>query len=637
LRYLKICWGKNKLPTKLNKMKKLLIIALAAVTFNAKAQPVYVDRIGFKLESIADIDIGWMEICKHNTAPKGKQLGNRKYSAKQIGNCQQFIEWMQQSYTPRGCLGNATYHQNYIPTFSGTNSLLGNAINTHAHALPLMYGAQTKIHMFLKKDAKGKFVPQTSHGDFWFIEANQLRQISKPISFISSTEAYYFLLPNFRDNKNGYNDADRARSDLLGFDKHKNIAKYQHFFLPSSQYVVIMTKDNKALPFEKITIGEFFTEAEKKFPVWQKIVPVSAENYVIAQKNIARLKEKYKPKWNDYAELRVDGPDISLQYFVNATEGYDDIFDKKETQATFAILKVKQSALELCKTDPPQWLVIRWTWGMENQAYFLHFHESILNNFNFDYAYNYFFEPEKIKGQAYKPQRSPSFKEAVVVSGASEASKKISTDKSIFFFEDFSTTSIGKKPIGWEAKFANGGTTAVVSKPDGLDGNWVALRGHKINASSLKKPLPQNFTLSYDLVATQNFTWGAKGLSMLLSKETSAGNAESFIKVKLRPGFDGRDGEAELETKFTTPPGYLTGSKWYTAKGFSNNNKNNRISITIKKTGEMLQVFINKTKIAEYEKALPDAHLFNALSFDCAGNSAENDTYYISNIKITKD
>lgn len=93
--------------------------------------------------------------------------------------------------------------------------------------------------------------------------------------------------------------------------------------------------------------------------------------------------------------MRFDGPDISLQYFVNATEGYDDIFDKKATQATFAILKVKQSALELCKTDPPQWLVIRWTWGMENQAYFLHFHESILNNFNFDYAYNYFFEPEK--------------------------------------------------------------------------------------------------------------------------------------------------------------------------------------------------------------------------------------------------
>ena len=50
----------------------------------------------------------------------------------------------------------------------------------------------------------------------------------------------------------------------------------------------------------------------------------------------------------------------------------------------------------------------------------------------------------------------------------------------------------------------------------------------------------------------------------------------------------------------------------------------------------MLQVFIDKTKIAEYEKAIPAAHLFNAMSFT-SYNSGENDKYYISNIKITKD
>src|SRR5687767_7824562 len=130
-------------------MKKIILLALIAVAITTQAQPVYVDRIGFKLESIADIDIGWMEIRKHATAPKGKQLGDRIYSAKQIGYSQQFVEWMQQSYTPRGCLGNATYYQNHIPKFSSTNSLLGNAINMHAQALPLMYGAQTKVHMFL--------------------------------------------------------------------------------------------------------------------------------------------------------------------------------------------------------------------------------------------------------------------------------------------------------------------------------------------------------------------------------------------------------------------------------------------------------------------------------------------------------
>ncbi len=153
----------------------------------------------------------------------------------------------------------------------------------------------------------------------------------------------------------------------------------------------------------------------------------------------------------------------------------------------------------------------------------------------------------------------------------------------------------------------------------------------------MKKPLPQNFTFSYDLVASQNFTWGSKGLTMQLSKETSPANAESFLKLKLRPGSDGRDGEATLETKFPAPPGYSNGTKWYVANGFSNNKKNNHITVTIKKMDEKLQVFIDKTKIAEYEKAIPAAHLFNALSFECGGNSAENDKYFISNIKITRD
>jgi hypothetical protein len=314
-----------------------------------------------------------------------------------------------------------------------------------------------------------------------------------------------------------------------------------------------------------------------------------------------------------------------------------DIYGKEGIHTTFPILKVKKKTLALCKTDQPQWLVIRWTMSMPNQPYNIHLHESILNNFNFDYVYNFFFDPEKVKGQSYKPLRSPSYKEAVVITETSEASKKNADDKNIFFFEDFSTTALGKKPIGWQATLAHAGTTGVVTNPDGLEGNWVELRGHYISATLLKKPLPQNFTLSYDLVASQNFTWGAKGLTMQLSKETSPGNAESFLNLRLRPGFNGRDGEAVLETKFPSPPGYSNGTKWYVANGFSNNKKNNRITVTIKKIDEKLQVFIDKTKIAEYEKAIPAAHLFNALSFDCNGNSAENDKYYISNIKITKE
>ena len=619
-------------------MRRIILIALVAVSFTTKAQ-VYVDRIGFKLESIADIDIGWMKIYKPPASAKGKTSGTRIYSDKQIGDCHQFVGWMQQSYLPKGCQGDAGYYQNYIPTFSSTNSLLGNAINEQLAALPNMYGAYSRMFMFLKKDAQGKFVPQNGLSDFWRIEANLLEHITKSVWFISSAEEYYFLLPDFTSNSKGYNADDKDAGNLGGFANNKNIEQYKHFYIPpriivdDDGYVVIMTKDNKELPFEKITIGDFFTLVEKNLPVWQKVKPTSPENFARAQKNLSRLKAKYKNKWNDIAELSL-GEEVDLYYFVNATEEHYDMFDKKEG-ALFPILKVSKQALAACKTDQPQWLVIRWDGGMPNSSYYMHLHESILNNFNFQYVYDYFYNPEKVKGQPYKPLRSPTYKEAVVVSEASGEAKKNATDKNIYFFDDFSTSTIGKKPTGWQSTLARG-TTSVVTKRDGLEGNWAIIADYKINPPQLKTPLPENFTLSYELVAAQNFTWGAKGLVFQLSKEVSPGNAESYLQLKLRPGFDGKDGEATLETKFPSPPGYSNGTKWYAAPGFSNNKKNNLITVTIKKKDEMLQVFIDKVKIAEYEKAIPAALLFNAMSFSSV-NSGDNDKYFISNIKITKD
>lgn len=629
-------------------MNKVIFLTLLVASFSAQAQPVYVDRIGFNLESIADIDIGWMEIRKHTTATEGKQLGDRIYSAKQIDNCQKFVEWMQQSYLPRGCLGNTTYYQNYIPKFSGTNSKLGNAIDMHRQALPHLYGAVSRMYMFLKKDAQGKFVPQNTFAETWNVEANQLENISMPVSFISSADEYYFVLPDFNSNAKSYDANDKAASNFKDFNIHKNIQAYQHFYIPPKtmndfpHYVVVLTNNNKKLPFEKITIGDFFTQVEKQLPVWQKVDPVSAENFALAQKNLARLKEKYKAKWDDIAELDLSNTDFSLTGFVNATEGYSDMFDnkdiygKKGVYTTFPILKVSKAAKELCKKDEPQWLVVRWTVGMCTRAFNIHLHESILNNFNFEYLYNFFYDPQKVKGQSYKPLRSPSFREAVVVTEPSEATKKNNTDKNIFFFEDFSTTVVGKIPIGWKSEIGSGGSQGLVTNLEGLGGNWAVVADYTITPTKIKKPLPQNFTLSFDVVVTQNFTWGAKTLRFKLAKETSAGNAESFINLGMRPGYGGSGGEVSLETKFPSPPGYSNGSYSFVAPGFSNNKKNNRISVTIKKKDEMLQVFIDNNKIAEYEKAIPAAHLFNALSF-YSYNSGPNDKFYISNIKITKE
>lgn len=419
-------------------MKKILVIVLIIFTTSAQAQ-VYRDRIGFDLESIAHIDIGWIKMYSYPTPPVAKQTGDRAYSAAQIGYSRAFIEWMQQTYQPKGCLGDARYYLNAIYKFSSTNSRLGNAISSHVQALPLLYGAYSKMYMFLKKDAAGKFVPQNNLAEYWNIEANGLQYISKPAWFISSTEEYYFVLPDFESNPKGYDDEDKAASDFGGFRNHKSIAAYTRFYIPpkvigdNPWYVVIMTKDGE-LPFEKITIGEFFSQVEKQFPVWQKIDPVPADAFAAAQKNLARLREKYKSKWNEVARLKLTDTDITLQNFVNATEGYDDLFDntgsngREGPYTTFPVLKVKKGVRELCQTGGPQWLVIRWTMGMPNYSFNVHMHESILNNFNFAYAYNYFFHPEKVKGQSYKPLRSPLAKEAVIPNEVSKQMQQAAAD-----------------------------------------------------------------------------------------------------------------------------------------------------------------------------------------------------------------
>lgn len=386
-------------------MKYFTLILLFFVSQICSAQ-IYHDRIGFDLESIADLNIGWMEMRNHTAVPQGKQNGKRIYSAKQIGYSQQFVEWMQQSYTPKGVLGRATYFQNYIYKFSSTNSMKGNAINELKDALPLSYGALTTIYIYLKKDEKGNFVPQNNLSDSWAIEANQLKSISTPVSFISNANDYYFLLTNYKLLKSGYPEYAKTNSNLFGFDENKNIKPFLNFY-SNGQYIVILTKGNAPLPFEKITIGEFLIEAEKQFPKWQKIENLPAETFVAAQKNLARLKEKYKSKWNDVAQLQLPAQ-IDLYDFVNAKKGSGDMLDKSGCSERFPILRVKKEALELCKRDEPQWITVRWSISLPNEKYARHFHESILNNFNFQYLYNFFFASEKIKGQAYKPLRSPN-------------------------------------------------------------------------------------------------------------------------------------------------------------------------------------------------------------------------------------
>ena len=268
----------------------------------------------------------------------------------------------------------------------------------------------------------------------------------------------------------------------------------------------------------------------------------------------------------------------------------------------------------------------------------LSLHNAILNNVDFQYIYDYFFDPAKVKGQPYKPLRSPSFTEAVVAGKSSEAATKNAADPAVVFFEDFSSSPVGKKPLNWHSTLDNTGATSVVTELKGLDGHWASMGGMGIKPTSLKTPLPRDFEISYDVVAAQNYRWGAKGLTLKLSR--TAGTTTSFLAVKIRPGFDGRQGEVEIEGQFPgAPAGYMSRSKWVGAPGFSNNAAINRVTVTLRKKGDLLEVLVGPTKVAEFEKGVPPGVQFDALMFDLQGNTGNSadERMFIGNIRIANN
>jgi hypothetical protein len=581
-------------------------------------------------QSIEDSVFGWYKVYHFTGAKEIKTLDNRIFSIAQLSLCDSLANWMQASYLPRGGIGDIK--KNVFPK--------ANQYSPYNAAWPQGYGV-TAYTWNVRYNSQGKAERIQESETPWDISANAVP--GWPIRDLSTATRYYFTMPSF-DGR----DEEKQVQDL---SKVEYLKPYITFWVKNieagngTEYV-LLCKNNKS-PFQKITKGEYLQLLETAIPrVYQeekrRIYEQNKDNQksidyfmgYLDEKNNKRMiclknnKDKYKNRLLETAETFSAQPDIML-------ENYQDVFEGNGGMAfTYPIYTIDPAMYELCKGDRPQWILASWYWAPNNPKE-KRMHESIINNFAFDYVYNFFFAPEKVKGQPYKPRRSPSGGEAVVATEASEVNKRNATDSHIHFFEDFSTTPIGKKPVGWQTKSGSDGSTSVVMKLDGVEGNWAVLKGHYARPAFLKTPMPHNFTLSYDVIVPEKFTWGAKGLVLMLAHETSGGVAGAFISVKLRPGSGGADGEATVETTF--PSGYASGTKWYVATGFSNNKAINRIHVTITKRDEALQLFIDKKKIADYNKGVPADVQFNGLSFDMSRSDGENEKYFISNITITKD
>lgn len=593
---------------------------------------------GQKYDYYKDEYIGWIKMYKFKGAAKTAQVENKKYSIAQLSLIDSFANWMQASYTPKGALGDII---KYVSPKTGIYNE-----NKYNAAVPHSYGARAASYLYLKKSGTG-WTPENNLAYGWTICANEIPLNYRHQDF-ETGKVCLFTLPALREE-------DQDEQALYGLSKYPAINKYIHHVSPkyaSSLRInhVILSKNN-VNPFIQLTIGEALQYAEDALPVKlaeelknirannigrqaeiERLSGYQEQNFARCRETLALMKEKYKNRLHEPAYTSggiISDLQNGYDFFTKAKVNEQGRLDK-----TTPLLRVRPEMEALCKTDKPQWIMIKWYGGGMNDLPFKHMHESIINNFDFDYVYNFFFEPEKVKGVGYKPKRSPTFEEKLVVNEKSDAAKKNETDASVFLFEDFSSTPEGNMPQGWNANLNSNGQKPAIKKEEGL--NWINLNGQTFHINKLNKNLPQDFTASFDVFVRKGFHWGSPGLELYLAgdEKYKGSNYGNYIMVKIRPGFDERDGWATVNVKTPTKTAFPSE---VAVPGFSNNKPINRTKVTVRKKGESLQVFVGETKVFDEKSALPANLLLNHLFFKEDYQGWEVEDFYISNIIITKE
>ena len=606
-------------------------------------------------QSIQDSIIGWWDNPHFDNQLKPD---NTVLQKKKIAIVDKFVEWMKKSYTPVGGLGTFTRYVN----------------KNNCSVLFMVWDVSFKKEWL---DAKGRFKPIDEQNTKFRISANTIPG-GYGIPFINTPTQYLFTWP-----PNGYSIKNNP-SQETSLSNNSNTGK---FLTKVNELSTVYLAPGHKLPVVPVTKGELLQLAEdavgrqlqaEKEDVENKLsgnIKAQQDAFEYRKKNIEKyrvniqqLREKHKSTLNDPAVLRIMQPTI-YSFEINPDPFIISKYEETSKQY-FPVYKIEPVVLEKFKTDQPQWMAISFPYKTKedgNQLYEMY--RAITENFNYDYAYDYFFNPEKVKGKPYKPaneeqlnarldgyrKKSDGQKSAVATQAGLPAN--------VLFMDDFLNNAEGSKPAGWY--FSTYGKHATVTAIKNKPGKWVQLGyNNAFSSTGMKKPLPENFTMEYDL-ATDEFSTPTGGAAELYlstyslnqnGMENKTGKGTS-VSVRVTSGNEAGNnnnnyrGAAKIEMHSWPGVNVENNSEGlyytYNLSEFTNNKRQIHVKLQIK--NGVLKLFINEKHVAEstgfkmlYGKpctscALPANTKFNTIYWKNTTNDAEKVKVYISNIKLTKE
>jgi len=357
-------------------------------------------------------EIGWKKIYHFEGYTKPISVDAKTYSPTMLSFADSVANWMQESYTPKGGLGDIKKY-------------LTPKVNLYAErynsAVPASVGARATTYHYLEKQ-NGAWIALNNLGIYWTIAANEI-PMDHRLQGLNTSKICLFTIPRYDSEAIAANPGSDAAIEEKLFDLsgYPNVNRYNWYTKPGFNNqdqvmnVVILSKNN-VFPFVHVTLGEIYSAIEAAIPVRFSEEKLSIEEryrgddrnlgfylsqlnekFEKARQNLKIFRETNKSRLDDFAYC------FYSSFTITDLENGKDVFIKSKYNKDWPVFKVDPKFTNSMQWTRPNWIMIKWFGSPMSLPYFRHMHQSIVNNFNFDYLFQFYFEPEKIKGQRYQP------------------------------------------------------------------------------------------------------------------------------------------------------------------------------------------------------------------------------------------
>lgn len=593
------------------------------------------------LELNRDSIIGWQYISNPLNAkviykPVKSQDGG-VYSVWQQQASDLLINWIQQSYLPRGLVMRTIAKNDERWYLDGNGPLHSYGVNFLGYSTHFVKGkidlhcceqGQRLVAGF--NDFPGSFIKGFNPGGMYFF--------AEQAQFASGDDDAQLTKENI----------DKSIQPNL-----YNYRTYLDHYHNNGQQVFkmgVVVPKNGEWPFKPVLVKDAVAYIQQQMATYPGIMQKNPYSVEPLKKNLERLKPYYNEVVKLNASYNYDNGinDGNGHYLLNS----EAIINGKGSNKTFPeyniLVSTTQQTIDQTKTDGPLWMYFNLTPAIVNlegnPAKFdtkfgtgiSHMIYSLLNNFNFDFVAKWLAQPDTRKTMVYTPLKIPAKSTGnilVVPTAVSATSSEKNKDPNTILYEDFEGYPVGfLSAKGWHTHGRDGHSVenVTLNKINGKSGKWVSIPDMYTFYPDFNKPLGSSFTVNYDLYFGNDVQNNRTPLYFRLdTKDPNKSNPIDLHDIN-REGFQfaiAMSGETETSKRFmSTSSNEIIGKVKIPA--FKANDIAH-ISISIK--GAVVAIAVNGKEIMRDENVIPSGKIFKRYGWYCGVPGV-----HLGNIEIRK-